>query len=489
MKNQKNIQWATLMLFFAALMPIGCSSSSTQAETPTTPPENPNPPAATNDVDFWLTKGDRSAELEKQDVVLGFGNNPNNFTNIEVDDSQTFQTIDGFGFTLTGGSVAVIDGLSPAKKQELLQELFGKDDNSISISYLRISVGASDLNEEPFSYDDLAEGEIDPELSEFSLAKDEDVISLLKEILTINPELKILASPWSPPTWMKDNKNFKGGSLLPEYYEVYAQYLVKYIQSMSAEGISIDALTPQNEPLNPDNNPSLYMSALQQADFIKNNLGPAFKDAILGTKIIAYDHNCDKPEYPITVLNDAGAYPYVDGSAFHLYAGDIAAMGTVHEAFPEKNVYFTEQYVSSNDDFAGALKWHLKNVIIGSMRNWSKNALEWNLANNSSFGPHTDGGCTVCKGALTISSDGSIQRNVSYYVVGQIAKFVPAGATRISSNISGNLQNVAFVRPDGKKVLVVENDGNSGVSFNIKYKGKWVMSALEAGAVGTYIWE
>ena len=375
------------------------------------------------------------------------------------------------------------------KKQGLLQELFGAGDNSISISYLRISVGASDLNAAPFSYDDVPEGETDTDLSEFSLAKDAGVISLLKEILTISPDIKILASPWSAPVWMKDNNSFKGGSLLPEYYEVYAQYWVKYLKAMQAQGITIDALTPQNEPLNPDNNPSMYMSAVQEADLIKNDLGPALEAASLSTKIIAYDHNCDKPEYPITVLSDEGANKYVDGSAFHLYAGDIAALGAVHDAFPDKNVYFTEQYVSSNDDFAGALKWHLKNVVIGSMRNWSKNALEWNLANNAAFGPHTDGGCTVCKGALTINSDGTVQRNVSYYIIGQIAKFVPAGSTRIDSNISGSLQNVAFVRPDGKKVLVVENDGNAGVSFNIKYKGKWVTTALDGGAVGTYIWE
>ena len=489
MRNQHKIKFATLLLSLATLLPLGCSSSSTNAETPTKP-ENPNPPTATtNDMDFWLTKGDRSVQLQKQDVVLGFGNAANNFTTIEVDESKTFQTVDGFGFTLTGGSAEVINALSATKKQGLLQELFGKGLNDISISYLRISVGASDLNAAPFSYDDVPEGETDTDLSEFNLKKDADVISLLKEILAINPEIKILASPWSAPVWMKDNNSFKGGSLLPEYYGVYAQYWVKYLQEMQAQGITIDALTPQNEPLNPDNNPSMYMSAVQEADFIKSNLGPALKTANLDTKIIAYDHNCDKPEYPITVLSDAGANPFVDGSAFHLYAGDIAALSTVHNAFPDKNVYFTEQYVSSNDDFAGALKWHLKNVVIGSMRNWSKNALEWNLANNASFGPHTDGGCTVCKGALTINTDGTVQRNVSYYIIGQIAKFVPTGSTRIDSNLSGSLQNVAFVCPDGKKVLLVENDGTAGVSFNIKYKGKWVTTALDGGAVGTYIWE
>jgi glucosylceramidase len=188
-------------------------------------------------------------------------------------------------------------------------------------------------------------------------------------------------------------------------------------------------------------------------------------------------------------LDDPGANPYVDGSAFHLYNGDISALSIVHEAHPDKNLYFTEQYTSSTSDFQGDLKWHLKNVIIGSMRNWSRNALEWNLANDGTFGPHTDGGCTVCKGALTINSGGNITRNVGYYIVAHASKFVPSGSTRIGSNIIGSLQNVAFKTPDGQTVLVVENDGDKNELFNIKINGKWITSALDAGSVATYVWE
>ena len=469
-----------------------CSSSSSEEESATVPetPETPTPPTSTtNDMDFWLTKADRSAELQKQAAVLGFGTTPNAFVNIEVDDNQTFQTIDGFGFTLTGGSAQVINELETSKKAELLDELFGNSASSIGISYLRISVGASDLNETSFTYDDLPEGETDLDLSQFSLDQDSAVISLLKEIIAINPQIKIMATPWTAPVWMKDNNSFVGGSLQPQYYEVYADYWVKYLEEMQAEGITIDALTPQNEPLHGGNNTSMVMTATQQTDFIKNNLGPALQAANLNTKIITYDHNCDNPQYPIEVLSDAAANAFVDGSAFHLYAGDIQALSTVHNAFPDKNVYFTEQYNSSNDDFAGTLKWHLKHVVIGSMRNWSKNALEWNLANDESFGPHTDGGCTVCKGAITVNSGSNITRNVGYYIIAHASKFVPEGSVRISSEIKGDLQNVAFLRPDGKKVLVVENDGSTNTQFNIKYNNKWVVTSLDAGAVGTYIWE
>ncbi|MEP6846901.1 MAG: glycoside hydrolase family 30 beta sandwich domain-containing protein, partial [Panacibacter sp.] len=396
--------------------------------------------------------------------------------------------IDGFGYTLTGGSAYVIDQLSAADKSFLLQQLFSTNSStSIGVSFLRISIGASDLNASVFSYDDMPLGQTDETLAHFSLAPDEtDLIPLLKEIIAINPDIKIIAVPWSAPVWMKDNSSSVGGSLKTQYYQAYASYFVKYIQAMQAEGITITAIAPQNEPLNPNNNPSLYMTAEQQRDFIKNNLGPAFNTAGLTTKIVAYDHNCDHPDYPLTILNDATAKDYVDGSAFHLYAGDISVLSQVHNAYPEKNLYFTEQYTPSNGDFGGDLKWHLKNVIIGSMRNWSRCALEWNLANDPSYGPHTNGGCTTCKGALTISS--VVTKNVAYYIIAHASKFVPAGSVRIASNITGNMQNVAFKTPDGKKVLIVENDGNDAASFNIRFKGQWITATLDGGAVATYMW-
>ncbi len=256
---------------------------------------------------------------------------------------------------------------------------------------------------------------------------------------------------------------------------------------MQLQGITIDAITPQNEPLHPGNNPSLSMSAAQQIDFIKNHLGPAFQTANITTKIVTYDHNCDKPEYPLEVLNDPQANSFVDGSAFHLYAGDISALSMLHNAFPTKNVYFTEQWTGSNGTFSGDLKWHLKNVIIGATRNWSKNALEWNLANNTTYGPHTPGGCTMCKGALTIISSENFTRNVAYYIIAHASKFVPMGSVRIASNLLPNLNNVAFKTPSGKIVLIVLNDGTTTEIFNIKINGKWVTTSLDGGAVATYV--
>ncbi|MEO6228998.1 MAG: glycoside hydrolase family 30 beta sandwich domain-containing protein [Ferruginibacter sp.] len=480
-----------LMLIWPIFLFTDCTKStpgSTPAPiTPVTPVPTTPPVTTTNDVSFWLTKGDQSVLLQKQTDVLSFGTAANTNATIEVDSTVEMQTIDGFGYTLTGGSATLINGLGSTEKASLLHELFGKGSNDISISYLRISIGASDLSASDFTYDDMPAGQTDASLANFSLASEKtDLIPLLKDIVAINPSIKILGSPWTAPTWMKDNNNFTGGSLLTQYYAAYARYFVKYIQQMKAEGITIDAITPQNEPLHGGNNPSMVMTAAQQAVFIKNALGPAFQSANIATKIIVYDHNCDRADYPLDVLNDAAARAFVNGSAFHLYGGDIGALTTVHNAYPDKQVYFTEQYTPSNGNFGGDLKWHLKNVVIGSMRNWSRNALEWNLANDIFYGPHTNGGCTTCKGALTIGS--SITRNVSYYIIAHASKFVPAGSVHIASNNSGNIYTVAFKTPDGKKVLIVENDDNTGIAFNIKFNNKWVTTSLPAGSVGTYLW-
>jgi glucosylceramidase len=440
-------------------------------------------------IDFWLTKKDESIKLEKQNTYLIFGSLRNSYANIEINETDLFQTVDGFGFALTGGSAEVINQLNNPQKKELLYELFGNTDKSISVSYLRISIGASDLDAKPFSYNDLDTGKTDVQLKHFSIAPDLiHLIPLLKEIIAINPKIKIMASPWSAPVWMKDNNSTIGGSLKPEYYEVYAQYFVKYIQNMKDQGIIIDAITPQNEPLHHGNNPSMLMSANQQADFIKNHLGPALKEAQLTTKIVVYDHNCNKPEYPISVLNDPKANEFIDGSAFHLYEGDISALSTVHNAHPNKNLYFTEQYTSSNGVFGEDLVWHINNVIIGSMRNWSKNALEWNLANNSFFAPHTDGGCTTCKGAITINNNENFTRNVSYYIIAHASKFIPTGSIRIGSNMVENISNVTFKTPDGRYVLIALNTNDTFKIFNIKQNDKWFTTTLQAGDVGTYIW-
>jgi glucosylceramidase len=437
---------------------------------------------------FWLTTPDKSALFQRQPGRLAFGAVPNTNPTIEVDDAQTFQTMDGFGYCLTGGSAELLHKMAAPKRAQLLRELFATSGTSIGVSYLRVSIGASDLDAQVFSYDDLPTGQTDPTLAKFSLAPDQPhLIPVLREILALNPSLKILGSPWSPPTWMKTNDNSKGGSLKPEFYDAYAQYFVKYLQGMQAAGIRVDAITIQNEPLHPGNNPSLLMPATEQAAFIKRSLGPAFRAAKLDTKIIVYDHNADKPEYPISILDDKEAAQYVDGSAFHLYGGKIEALSQVHAAHPDKNLYFTEQWVGSKTKFADNLDWHVKTLIIGASRNWARTVLEWNLAADPQQNPHTTGGCTECLGALTLAGD-EVTRNVAYYVIAHASKFVRPGSVRIASSVPADLPNVAFRTPSGQQVLVVVNASDALQNFNIQFKGKMMATRLSSGSVGTYVW-
>ena len=436
----------------------------------------------------WVTTPDQTQLLQRQAAPLAFGTAAATGPVIEVNDAQQFQTMDGFGYCLTGGSAELLRAMSPAKRTALLRELFGTDAQGIGVSYLRLSIGASDLDAHVFSYDDLPTGQTDPTLAKFSLAPDEKhLIPVMKEILAINPGIKILGSPWSPPTWMKTNDASKGGSLKPEFYPAYAQYFVKYIQGMKAAGIRIDAITVQNEPLHPGNNPSLLMVATQQAEFIGKHLGPAFKAAKLDTKIICYDHNADKPEYPLTVLGDATANPYVDGSAFHLYAGPIEALSKVHDAYPTKSLYFTEQWVGSKTAFAGNLGWHVKQLEIGAPRNWARNVLEWNLAADPQQNPHTPGGCTECLGAITLAGD-AVTRNVAYYTVAHSSKFVRPGSVRVGSTSTGVLPNVAYRTPTGGHVVVVQNDQATPQTFGLRYQGRTAQATLPAGAAATYVW-
>jgi glucosylceramidase len=459
----------------------GCKGSS-KATDPVKPP----PP---NDVTFWLTTPSQSALLKKQNFPLVFSTATNGNATIEVSEDQTFQSIDGFGYTLTGGSATHINRMAQPQRDALLQELFGTDSASIGISYLRVSIGASDLSEEPFTYNDMPQGQTDPTLQNFSIERErQDLIPVLKKIIAIYPDIKILGSPWTAPPWMKDSFSYIGSRLKPDNYRVYANYFVKYIKAMAAEGITIDAITVQNEPLHPGNNPSMYMSATEQANFVKNHLGPVFQQEGIKTKIIVYDHNLDRPDYPLTILNDPDAKKYVDGSAFHHYAGTIDAMSQVHNAHPDKHVYFTEQWVGGPSNFAGDLKWHVETLTVGAPRNWSRNVLEWNLAADPSYQPHTDrGGCTNCLGAITISGN-SVTRNVAYYTIGHASKFVRPGSVRIQSNVPPMLPNVAYRTPDGKKALIVINTATVAQSFNIRYNGKIVVAALDPGAVGTFVW-
>jgi len=438
----------------------------------------------------WLTTPDESSLVSQQPNGLEFSQPKQEVPTIAVDDAKKFQTIEGFGFALTGGSAQLLMHMSTTARASLLKQLFSTDGNGIGVSYLRVSIGSSDMNASVYSYDDMPAGETDPTLAKFSLAPDEvDVIPALKEILALNPKIKILGSPWSAPAWMKTNDKSKGGTLKPDYYKAYAQYFVKYVQGMKAAGITIDAITVQNEPLNPKNTPSMAMFAKQEDNFIKNALGPAFRKAHIRTKILIYDHNPDVTSYALSILADPDASKYVDGSAWHLYGGSITALAKVHDAFPNKNIYFTEQSIGyGHNETSMDISEPVSEVVIGATRNWSKNVLLWNLAADPEDGPHTnDGGCGSCIGAITLDGDNA-KLNVAYYVIAQASKFVPPGSVRVDSNDVEQLANVAFRTPDGKMVLIVSNTGNFPTTFNVSYHGKAMTATLPEGDVATYVW-
>ena len=442
-----------------------------------------------DDARLWLTTADRSSLLAVQ-APLHFKKKDADFPAIVVDDKKRYQQMDGFGFALTGGSAQLLMKMSQQRRSEVLHELFGTAGEGIGVSYVRVSIGSSDMNDHAFTYDDLSSGQTDESLRSFSLGPDATtVVPVLKEILAINSSIKILGSPWSAPAWMKTNAALKGGSLKPEYYVVYAQYFVTYLKAMAAQGIHLAAITIQNEPLNPNNTPSMVMEAEDQAVFIRQALGPAFRKAGISTNILVYDHNCDKPDYAMTILKDADAAQYVDGSGFHLYGGEISALSQVHDAYPAKNLYFTEQMVVDKGvDSPLPVAHAVARLIVGAPRNWSRNVLLWNLAADSKFGPHTgDGGCPVCEGAITVDGD-KVTKNVAWYVVAHASRFARPGSMRIESSEVAALPNVAFLTPEGKRVLIVANPGHAAQTFQIQYAGKAVISTLSGEAVGTYVW-
>jgi glucosylceramidase len=425
--------------------------------------------------EVWLTTGSGSSKLAQQSSVT-FGSNSGSSTTINVNENTAYQTMDGFGFTLTEGSAEVLTGLSSGTQSSLLNELFSS--GGIGISMVRISIGASDLSSSSYSYRDGAS---------FSLAGPDltYLIPMIKKILAINPNIKILATPWSPPRWMKTNGGWVGGSLNASNYGDYAQYFLDYLNAMKAQGINIWAITPQNEPENPYNEPSMTMSASEQVNFVNNYLGPKIRNAGYTTKIIGYDHNCDDTTYPTTVANGSS---YIDGTAFHLYAGNISALTTVKNA-TSKNVYFTEQWTSSSGSFGGDLSWHTQNVTIGASNNWARTVFEWNLANNSSLGPHTPGGCTQCLGAITINNSTSFTRNVGYYIIAHFSKFVGANAMRIAASSNhGNLITTAFKNNDGSKAVVVLNNSASSLTFRIVWNNKSFTYTLDGGNVVSFKW-
>jgi len=439
---------------------------------------------STSKVAVLSTLPDNEAHL-LQDSTVDFVEMVNkSYSEAVIDTAQQFQTVEGVGAALTHSSAWVFNhNLSKQQRDSLFRVLFTPE--GVGINYTRLCVGASDFAFTLFSYSEKE----DFTLSNFSIEQDyKDVIPVLKEILAINPQLQIMATPWSPPAWMKTNGSMVGGKLRPDCYDVYAQYLIKYLEAYKKEGITIQTMSVQNEP---EYGTAAYscmdMNAEEQKVFVRDYFGPKLKASGLSTKIILFDHNCDNPDYPISILNDSVARQYADGSGFHMYKGEISALCKVHEAHPDKNLYFTEQSGGGwAPDFDQNIRWNVGDLIAGAMNCWSKNVLLWNLALDENYGPKNFG-CQDCYGVVEVSTKGKVKMNGEYYALSHYGRFVQPGAIRLQSE-STDLKGVAFKNPDNSIVYLAVYYGAEPKEILVKAAGKSFLYKFAPGEVVSFKW-
>lgn len=453
------------------------------------------PPSAVYKIQSWITTGDQVHLLEEQPPLVFEDDDSEGATTpiIDINEETAFQEMVGVGAAFTDSSTVLINGLSPNQRKILLQELFDPV-NGAGMDYARVAFGASDFvaGNDHYTYDDVPPGSSDPTLQQFSIAHDfSDIIPVIQAAIAVNPDLKLMGTPWSAPAWMKDNGNLTmaGGKLQTNLHPVYASYLAKCLQAYENAGLPIHTMSVVNEPhAVVGTYPNMWMDAADQAALIRDHLGPLFASSGISTKILAWDHNWDEYSYSLQVLNDPGANPFIDGVAFHCYQGDVSAQGKVRDLHPDKKIYFTECSGTLGSSFAGDLVWNMRNLIIGGPRNWTSNVLLWNLALDENGGPHL-GGCSNCRGIVTIHGDGTWDRNVEYYVLGHYGKAVRPGAHRIESKTTEpGLENVAFLNTDGMRVVIVLNTTGQDVAFKVRWAGQAAIYNLADGAVATLKW-
>ncbi|HEY2791860.1 MAG TPA: RICIN domain-containing protein [Micromonosporaceae bacterium] len=449
--------------------------------------------AAGATVSVWETTADQSKLLAPQAAATFAAGTGSAGQTITVNPSTTYQSMTGFGVSFTDSSAWLVAN-SP-QRNTIMTKLFDPG-QGIGLDVLRQPIGASDFSRSLFSYDDMPAGQTDPTLAHFSIAHDNAyILPILQQALQLNPATTIMATPWSPPGWMKSGGSMIGGSLTSANYQAFANYLVKFLQAYKTAGVPVSLLTAQNEPeFSPSNYPGSTLTAAQETTLIGSYLGPAIRNAGLSTGILGYDHNWNDTGFPETILGNSTAASYTVGTAWHCYAGDPSAQSTVHNAYPGKDTYFTEcsgsQSSNPANTFSDSLDWQTENLIIGATRNWAKSVVTWNAALDPSGGPSMN--CTTCTAAVTVNnSNGTAGYNAEYYVLGQASKFVKPGAVRIDSNTfgAGNIEDVAFRNPDGSHALIVENaDATNAHTFNVDENGQFFTYTLPAKAVATFTW-
>ncbi|MBR7832700.1 discoidin domain-containing protein [Actinospica durhamensis] len=473
--------------------------------------------SATPAAHVWVTTADGTDKLSDLGTV-DFTTAPTSVQTVVVDPTQTFQTMTGFGASITDASASVLYTLPAAQRAQVMASLFSPYGGD-GLDYLRQPIGGTDMVSTatgPYTYDDLPAGQTDYALAHFSVAHDEaQILPLLREAERLNPNLQIMASPWSPPAWMKDSDSLLSGRLIasPQIYHAYALYLLEFLEAYRAQGVNVDAITIQNEPQNrhSDTYPGTDMPSWQEAAVIED-LGPMLKAAHLHTEIFGYDHNWteasgdvsgtpadetgDIDDYPQQLL-DTPAAQWISGIAFHCYSGDPSAMTAFHQQYPKLKIEETECSGSESadpaDTFSDTLKWHARNLEIGSTRNWSSTVVNWDLALNQDNGPHV-GGCATCTGVVTVGPGDTVTDNAEYYALGQLSRFVQPGAVRIGSTSfgttgwNGDIMDVAFRNPDGQTVLVAHNENDDPQTFAVQ-EGAWRLTyTLPGDSLATFVW-
>lgn len=455
------------------------------------------------DITIYTTTNTRSQDFSKGfiDFTTKFNMSPNTIT---LDPTQKFQTMDGFGAAITGSTCYNLMKMTQEDRTKFLTETFS-DDKGMGMNYIRIAIGCSDFSLSEYTCWDK-EGK-----ENFALQSEEKqyVLPVLKEILAINPSIKIMGSPWTAPKWMKVNNltdlkpfdSWTSGQLNPKYYQDYGWYFVQWLQAMKKERIHISSITVQNEPLNRGNSASMYMTWQEQQAFIKQALGPQLKAASLDTKIYAFDHNynydniVDQNDYPVKIYNDAGAASFIAGAAFHNYGGDKAELLDIHNQRPDKELVFTETSIgewNEGRNLEKRLMEDMREVALGTVNNWSRAVIVWNLMLDNDKGPNRDGGCQTCYGAVDISKSNfkKITRNSHYYIVGHLSAVVKSGAVRIGASgyTAEGLIYTAFKNIDGSYALVLLNDANENRKITINDTKNHFSYEVPAKSVVSYRW-
>lgn len=474
-----------LQLGAIAVSMLGCAMRT---------PHAPDAPAA-GVARGWLTAPDRSSLLAPLPATPLRPATRDSGLRIVVDTARRFQTIEGFGAALTDASAWLMQArLSRAQRDALVQQLFGSREGDARFGVVRVTIGASDFSRTHYTFDDRPAGERDDSLAHFSIAPHRgEVLPVLQRALAINPELTVMATPWSPPAWMKTSASLNGGTLRPDAFGAYARYLVRFVDAYAREGVAVSLLTVQNEPHHePPDYPGMRFLPLQRSQFVGEHLGPmlAARDARTRPRILDWDHNWDEAQSPLTVLHDEVARPFISGVAWHCYAGVASAQSVVHDAYPDKETWFTEcaggQWAPN---FGDNLRWNTRTLIIGATRNWARGVVLWNLALDARGGPHL-GGCKDCRGVVTIdSAAGTVTLNEEYYALAHASRFVRRGAHRVESSTGvGDLDTVAFRNPDGSIALIVVNAASMPRTSIVQSGAHEFPVTIPAGAVVTYIW-